>query len=399
MPARTATRAALAISVLIAALGVAPATAYAATPASSSPTPASTTAGYPTLSAALATMYAQNAKMSVSSFLAANPTTGQILLGKGGPPLTVDPALAAPTLHLPSMSAPTLPQLQQPTLSIPNAPATASLPAAPMLALNQQLVSSGQVPNPAQYQSLRAYGAALVGSGAGADAAVASAGAQWAAQIAALHTPAVATPNAPTPTMPTIPQGSLIFGSYLDKAMTAMVSSFPNVYAQVQSSGVGTPQSQADWNTAMQKAFQATQASPTAGFPDPCAGILLQAMGSGAVQPSAASSASCPQASTCIASGLYMHSKMQTLFAPGVTSTIPTSAPRSGAGSVMPPASWNQLPAWQRQVILSQNPNLKQALAQSTQAASAPSACAGATPALSGALATSLPGIFSHLAG
>lgn len=183
--------------------------------------------------------------------------------------------------------------------------------------------------------------------------------------------PSVPTPSVATPSMPTIPSSA---------------TAIPTLPALGGSTGSGAASSQfqQQWQAAEQAQAQAEQSASTppttSNVPDPCGEVMMQAMASGKV------SAGVPgctgaQAAACSAAGLALNPQLQGLSDPQANSvTAPATA------GDMPPAAWAELPAWQQQIILAQNPLLRAAMKQSPTADSGtplgqldPSASSGST--------------------
>jgi hypothetical protein len=254
--------------------------------------------------------------------------------------------------------------------------------------LNSVVLAASPTLSPAGYASLSAYVKGLTANEASSvDAQVTSAAANWAAGLANLRAPALSTPVAGTPSAPAVPPGALMFGNFIDQTEATMAANHPDLYAQISATGLGTPAAQTAWNASMATAAANTTANFSANMPDPCGAALMDTMASGTPQ---ASSAAC---APCVVGGMYLHSQMQSLFSPQTSSVTAQSS-----ANLVPPAAWNQLPAWQKGIVTSQNPSLSQALNQNLGGSSAASACVGASGSTSNTLKSTLPGIFANLA-
>lgn len=213
------------------------------------------------------------------------------------------------------------------------------------------------------------------------DSQVVVAAADWTAGFANLRMPTVDTASLGS----VAPTGAgLSVGSYVNTTLAAMAADYPNLLGQVTASGRFSPQSQAAWQASMLKAFAATSKSNASSLPAPCNAALLAGMASGSANAAAAAGgAGC---GSCATAGLYMNSQMSRLTDPKATTAI--SNPTDG---FIPPTEWGNLQSWQRNALVSQNPQLAKTL---TASAATPTSCSGNT---SGAVGVSLSGVFSNL--
>lgn len=321
---------------------------------------------YSSLSGALVWYYAGQQGLSVGDYLKTNPTQAASLLGLQDPQ-----------------------QLE----ALPEDLGKDEEGAADLGALNRQLNAAGLTLDSRNYDDLDEYGTAVASKANSIDAAVISAGATWAQQLGALRTPALTNPTAPgvngTPAT-SMPKEGLIFGMFLDRSLTALVSDHPNIFAQVQSSGLGTPESQQAWRSSMQKALAGSQADFSSMLPSQSGAALLSAMASG--DPQAAAKLGISGQSSCVSAGLYLNSQMARLFSPQTASTLPNSN-----DSLLSPSEYGNLQDWQKKLLEQQNPNLSTSLQQSLGGGSGPTGCGAASSATSGALGVTLPGVFANL--
>lgn len=235
--------------------------------------------------------------------------------------------------------------------------------------------------------SLEGFASNLSANAQSIEARVVAAGADWAARLAALRSPDVQAPQ-----MPAL-QGSaeaLAVGLFTQSATTAMVTDFPDLFAQVRSSGVGTPEAGAAWRASMVNALAATQADLSAALPNRCYGALMTAMASGDAAAARAVGDGC---GTCVATGLYLNGQMSRLFDPQVGTTQPNVR-----DSLLPPAEFNQLQPWQRAALGAQNPQLSATLS-ATLTGTAPLGGCGGSAGAGAAAQTILPGVFANLTG
>lgn len=305
---------------------------------------------YGSLSAALVVMYASQTGTPLDEFVAANADSLAAALGADRP--------AAAALGV-------------------GRPVDAQ-------ALTLALATNGIAADLRAAGSVDSYTRALSENAASLDARVVAAGATWAQQLSQLRTPAVSTPA-----MPSLGSGgpeALAVGLFANRAATAMVTDFPDLFSQVRSSGVGTAQSAAAWRTSMRNAMAATEADFSTALPNPCYGALMTAMASG--DSSAARARAGSGCGSCVSTGLYLNGQMSRLFDPKVSTT--QSNPFD---NLLPPAEFNQLQPWQRQAIGSGGGQLGQNL---SSALTGSGGCGGSAAAR-GAASTILPGVFSQL--
>lgn len=254
-----------------------------------------------------------------------------------------------------------------------------------LFTLNRSLGGSGF---DAQLSSIGEQGQSI-------DAAVVSAGANWAAQLGAIRAPELNAPSAPkmdTAAASAMPTESLAFGLFLDKSLTAMVVDFPDVFAQVRNSGVGTAASKAAWDQSMMTALSASRPDFTAMLPSPCHSVMLTAMASGDAGQARTATNGAGGCGGCLATGLYMNSQMGRLFNPQATSTQVNPA-----DSMVPPAEWNHMQGWQKNAILDQNPDLAAGLRASLRAGDGVADCSATSTATGAASRVALPGVFAQL--
>ena len=232
------------------------------------------------------------------------------------------------------------------------------------------------------------YGDMLAQNTASIESQVASAGAEWATAMASVRTPELSAPDMPDLAVPE----AQMFGLLADRSVTAMITDQPDLFASVRSSGIGTPAAGAAWRASMVNALAATtNPDPAAGMISPCYSAMMTAMGSG--DSTAASKVGGKDCSPCVTTGLYLNGQLSRLFDPGTA-----SATINRTDSLLPPAEFNDLPGWQRQVIVDQNPSLKNGLSSAINSGvSAQNTCGGSGPATAAAANTVLPGVFSQL--
>jgi hypothetical protein len=247
---------------------------------------------------------------------------------------------------------------------------------ASLASLQDQLKSDGVNPL-VSATSAQDYARLLSATSTSVDSQVGLAGLSWAQQLASFRGGSGK-----------LGPEALAFSAVLSSTLSSMVGQFPDLYAQVRSSGLSSPAAQQAWRSSMLQATSRSGGSLSAMLPSQCYGTMLTAMASGS--PSAAGriggGSGC---GACLSTGLYLNQQLSSLFNPAATSTIPNTADK-----VLPPAEWNAMPAWQKNIVLQQNPSL------ATQAASAPSTlggCSGGSQAASKAVSATLPNVFANL--
>lgn len=247
-------------------------------------------------------------------------------------------------------------------------------------------------------KDFNSYTTTLSERGSSIDAAVINAGATWAQELSQLRAPALTQPTMPnmdTSAATAIPAEGLVFGMFLDKSLTAMVTDFPDLFAQTRASGIGTPGAQAAWNRSMTQALASSRPDFTAMLPSPCHGVMLTAMASGdaghARTTAGAGGAGC---GSCLATGLYLNSQVSRLFNPSSTTTQSNPTDK-----VIPPAEWNRMQGWQQNLIKDQNPQLSSGLDASLRSTGTGAECSSSKPAAKAAAKVTLPGVFASLNG
>lgn len=226
------------------------------------------------------------------------------------------------------------------------------------------------------------------------DTAVTLRGAKWAKDMLTLR---YETIKVPKPTVggskqPKLPskekrsasgQEELMFGLMYNTSMAELVKSSPDLFAQVASAGVGSPEAAKAFKGAMATAYSKSSGDLSRMFPSPCSAAFLTALSSGSASKAGQAGGSACQ--PCVVSGIYAHSQMTSAFA-GQAATAPEQ---------VAPTSLQQLPSWQRDVIAQQNPSLSSQLSSSVQQPAG--GCSSSSPAVTGTLSEALPGIFSSL--
>lgn len=217
------------------------------------------------------------------------------------------------------------------------------------------------------------------------DATVAQAGIAWAQQLVRLRAPELITPGVPqldTSAAMSVPTEGLAFGMFMNRSLNAMIMSFPDVFADVSASGIGSKAAQDAWNKSMGTAMKASAPDFTKMLPSKCGGAFLDALGG----KTTASSGGC---SPCVAAGRLANSQMGLIFDPSKGSTLPDGS------SALNPAEWEKLTPAQREQLIKQNPSIADAIGRS-QATTA-TGCTAAGSAVSRNVKDVLPDVLKYL--
>jgi len=203
---------------------------------------------------------------------------------------------------------------------------------------------------------------------------------------------ALAQMRVPTLSMPTLDASglpaagsqvapeSLSFGLFMNSSLTNLVANHPDVFAQVSTSGLGTPAAIAAWKESMLKAGT-TIGSDLSRLPMPCLAEMMQGMASGVA---AGSSSSC---GSCSIAGSYLHNQAANLLDPNANTTLPGTS-GSSPGQTQP---------WLQNELGSANPGLSTQLDQVLAPNSMIGSCLTSSSAASSALSSALPGLFASL--
>lgn len=291
-----------------------------AAPVTAAPTGPAT---YQSLSAAMASYYANSKGSTLSQFVLQNPDQAAALLG------TTPDALQA-------------------------------LPVDDPKALDAAMKTQGLTLDTSGYADLKVAQADLSSKSMSLDAVIVASGANYAEQMASLRAPSLATPVSPgvdTSMASAMPSESLAFGLFLNKSLTDLVVNSPDVFSQIESTGLGTPEAQKAWNTSMMNAMSASKGDLTSMLPSQCGGVFLSAMASGSAADAAKSMPSGKDCGSCLVSGIYSHGQMSLLFNPSMGDVNP----KRGEGAV-DPYEYDAMMPFQKQALQGQNSNLSSAL-------------------------------------
>lgn len=209
-------------------------------------------------------------------------------------------------------------------------------------------------------------------------------GAEYATKLGQMRMPALALPSVSTAGLPLagsqIPAEGLAFGLFMNASLTNLVANHPDVFAQVQTSGLGTPAALAAWKASMLQAGTTT-GSNLSRLPMPCIAEMLNGMASGAAS---GSSSAC---GSCAIAGSYLHNQAAKLLDPSANTALPGS-------STSDPS---QTQPWLQDALQQANPGLSAQLNQVFAPNASIASCASASAATSSTLTATLPGLFANL--
>lgn len=209
-------------------------------------------------------------------------------------------------------------------------------------------------------------------------------GAEYASKLAEMQAPSLSLPTLNGGSLPApgsqVPAEGLAFGLFMNSSLTNLVANHPNVFAQVQSSGLGSPAALSAWKDSMLKAGTVV-GSNLSRLPMPCVAEMLSGMASGVATSSSSACGSCSIA------GSYLHNQAGKLLDPTANTSLP-----SGSGS-----SPTQTQPWLQGALQNANPGLSAQLNQVFAPSASISSCVASSTAVSGALSNALPGLFGNL--
>jgi len=227
-------------------------------------------------------------------------------------------------------------------------PTVASLEPVSFVELQKVLETSGVAPS--FNNGFVAYSQQLASKAQSIENSVASAGAGWAQRLETLTAPQLLSPNVPQSDVSA--QTAALFGMLLERTTTAFATDFPDLYSQVVNTRISNPQALAAWDRSMEAAFVASQPDRNDGLLAPCQATLMAALSSGQ---DPRLSSDCGQ---CAATGIYLNRHMRNVV--------------GGVGELsanefeLPPTDFQQLPLWQQNLVVQQNPAFGKALLDQT---------------------------------
>lgn len=209
-------------------------------------------------------------------------------------------------------------------------------------------------------------------------------GAEYANKLAQMRAPMLSLPNLDATSLPApgsqIPAEGMAFGLFMNASLTNLVANHPDVFSQVQSSGLGSPAALAAWKSSMLKAGTVV-GSNLSRLPMPCIAEMLNGMASGVAS---GASAAC---GSCAVAGSYLHNQAGKLLDPAANTSLPGSATSDPS----------QTQPWLQDALEKANPGLSAQLDQILAPNASITACTSASTAASGALTATLPGLFANL--
>lgn len=378
--------------------------ASADTRPSSAGTQDALTGQYSSMSTALLDLYARQSSQTIGDYLVSQQLLLSTATLEQAPEQSPSPAPSEMPTSAPTVSsspeasaapqAPTLPAT--PALGTSSTLGQDAGQAAPVTAstvaeLDAALKGAGLALDTSGFKDLNSLARGVAAKSNTIDGAVTIAGAQWMTKLGQLRTPALGTPKAQSAQMPGLPKSALAFGLFADKSLTRAMSSSPELFAQVQRSGVGSSALAKSWQQSMAQTWAASGKDFSKVLPDPCTGGMLSVMATG--NPHSASKSGARGCSTaCITGGLYLNSQTTSLFSSGVASS--QGNPYS---SMWNTTTLNGLQPWQQKQLLAQNPSLAKSILNPDGGGASSAACSASSTASSSALTSTLPGVFKNL--
>jgi hypothetical protein len=275
---------------------------------------------FSSMSAAMANYYAASKGMALVGYLADNPTSLAKLTGSATNSTLVN--------------------------SLSNKTQTAQ-------ELSSMLVSSGISLDMKSWSSVNDAGVDLRSKASSIDAAVISAGLTWANAMLSLKVPTLASPTTPNIDITkatSMPAEGLVFGMFMNQSLANLIGNFPDVFAQVNSTGIATEKSNLAWQKSMKIAAEASNID------------LKRVVGNGLCAASfvdGLTGSSPSGCSPCAIAGMYGNAQLSLLFNPAAGSKA--IDPNNPSVNI---TEWANLPPSQRAVIVDQNPGLAKNLDQ-----------------------------------
>ena len=221
--------------------------------------------------------------------------------------------------------------------------------------------------------------ARLGGPASGVDEASALSASSFARSLWQLNMPQM--PSAP---MPQVDLAAAGFGLLTNRALSAFATDFPDLFASVSETGLGSDEHRQAWSSSMLQAYQSSQQDLNAALPSSCLAGMMAVAASG-TPTSALAFDSC--GADCQAAGMYLNNQMLGLWQPSAFSNQPVD------DGVLSQSELSRLPGWLSDGIAVQMPA---PTTSSTLQGSLQGACATADPA-TGAVRRVLPGVFDQL--
>lgn len=257
--------------------------------------------------------------------------------------------------------------------------------------LSKQLYASGFGLDVRNYKNLDDIATDVLKKAHTADGAVTLAGAKWVTDLGALRTPKLTDPKTGQPVMPGIAKEGLPFGLLMDKSIASTVLNAPDLFAQTAKSGLGSAALQDVFNGEMKKVWDETGKSLMETLPDKCTGVMMSVMATGTAKSADKyKSLGCPDA--CTTGGIYLNSQASRMFANEATSFSPDDT-----ASVWNAATLGHVQNWRLKDLLEQNPALLQGMLAQDGTGGGSLFCHNASASTKTALSDTLPGVFGSL--
>jgi hypothetical protein len=307
---------------------------------------------YSSMTTAMAVYYAANRGQALGAFLSDNPTALANLSGSGA-----------------SMT------------DIINKANQAKTPEE----LSRILSTSGMGLDVNSWTSLAAANADIKSKASSMDAAVVSAGMSWASALSQIHVPVVQAPGIPamnTTLATSMPTEGLAFGLFMNQSLANLIGNFPDVFSQVNSTGVASPTASAAWKQAMDAAAAGSYAdlSQVAGG-STCGAAFVDGL-------TGNSTKGC---SPCAIAGMYGNAQLSLLFNPAAGSKA--LDPKNPAVSA---TEWSNMTPAQRSAIVAQNPGIAKNV---DGALNGNNGCSSASPAVQTGANTAVKKVLDFLNG
>lgn len=239
------------------------------------------------------------------------------------------------------------------------------------------------------WSGLRSYDELTAGLSSHAstlDGRVTIASASWATQLGMLHAPTLNSPGSLDYSMgQQVPEEGLAFGLALNSTFAALATDFPNLFDDVMSSGLGTPERQAAWNQSMLNASM-TMPSSAGDIFNPCTvSMMTMALTGGS------GSSGDPRCGSCEVAGEFLAGELASTFDSGFGRSLynPTDGIYTRGDADFIGAQWLRDAA-------TNTPGAPAELWM-FQRETSPGACAFSNYAVTGTLGRTVPDVFSGL--
>lgn len=257
--------------------------------------------------------------------------------------------------------------------------------------LSEQLYAAGFGLDVRNYKNLDDIATDVLRKAHTADGAVTLAGAKWVSDLGAMRVPKLTDPKTGKPVMPGIMKEGLPFGLLMDKSIANTVLNAPDLFAQTAKSGLGSDALQQVFNGELKKAWDANGKSLMETLPDKCTGVMMSVMATGTAKSADKyKSLGCPDA--CTTGGLYLNGQANRMFSNEATSFSPDDS-----ASVWNAATLSHVQDWRLKDLLEQNPAMLQGMLAQDGSGGGSIFCHNASASTKTALVDVLPGVFGGL--